>query len=197
MIVIKDKKQALNLLLQGKVLVLPSETSYGISCVANNQKAVDKIFAIKKRDKNKSLLIVVPTIMMAKKYLLWNKLLRELAKNYWPGILTIISEIKKNDLAKGVVSDKKTLALRVTNQPILKYLSSKLSYPLVSTSANISGQEAIYDVNAIVELFEKRKIKPDAILDCGRLPKNKASTIVSVVGDELIVVRQGGLINCK
>ena len=195
MIVIKDKKQAYNFLLSGKVLVLPSETSYGLSCLANNQEAVNKIFAIKKRGKNKSLLVIAPTIKMAKKYLEWNDLLDKLAKKYWPGALTIISgvksEVKKNDLAKGVVSEKNTLALRVTDQPILKYLSSKLALPLVSTSANISGIESTHDVDEVIEAFGKRQEQPDAVFDYGRLLICRPTTVASVINGKVEILRQG------
>ena len=77
--------EAVGQIVEGKVIVFPSETSYGLSCDATNQEAVDKIFKIKGRPSDKPLLIVVPSVEMAKKYLEWNEQIDELAKKYWPG----------------------------------------------------------------------------------------------------------------
>ncbi|MBI5729123.1 MAG: Sua5/YciO/YrdC/YwlC family protein [Candidatus Magasanikbacteria bacterium] len=77
-------------LLSGKTIVFPTETSYGLGCDATNQAAVDKIFKIKGRKSDKPLLVVVPTVEMARKYLAWSDLLGTLAKKYWPGPLTVV-----------------------------------------------------------------------------------------------------------
>ncbi|MFA5062316.1 MAG: L-threonylcarbamoyladenylate synthase [Patescibacteria group bacterium] len=185
-------------LTNGQTIVFPTETSYGLGCDATNQKAVDKIFAIKKRPQTKSLLVVVPTIEMAKKYLEWNDLLEQLASKYWPGPLTIVGEYKNDQptgyqLANGVVSTEKTLALRVTSHPVPKFLSEKISKPLVATSANISETESTYSAQEIIKNFSNQAFQPDIILDYGELPKNKPSTIVSVVGNELKILRQGNV----
>lgn len=185
-------------LIAGQTIVFPTETSYGLGCDATNQNAVDKIFEIKKRPQTKSLLVVVPTIEMAKKYLQWNDLLEQLANKYWPGPLTIVGEYKSdqptaNQLADGVVSKEKTLALRVIDNPVAKFLSEQLGKPLVATSANISETEDTYIAQEIIKNFSNQEFQPDIILDYGELPKNKPSTIVSVVGNELKILRQGNV----
>ncbi len=87
-------------LLNGKTLVFPTETSYGLGCDATNQPAVDKIFKIKGRSSDKPLLVVVPAIEMAKKYLIWNELLEKIATRYWPGPLTVVGEYSLPPLFK-------------------------------------------------------------------------------------------------
>ncbi len=79
-------------LLAGKVVVFPTETSYGIGCDATNQDAVDRIFKIKGRRSDKPLLVVVPNVAMAKEYLVWNNTLEKLANTYWPGAVTVVGE---------------------------------------------------------------------------------------------------------
>jgi len=196
MVILKEEKllQVVNHLQNGKVVVLPSETSYGLSCDATNQKAVDKIFKIKNREEAKSLLIVVPNIDEAKKYLEWNSSLDKLANKYWPGSLTIVNSAKKSKLAKGVVSNQGTLAMRVCALPILVEILELCQQPLVSTSANISGENPLYDHREIIRVFKDRQYIPDAILDYGLLPFNKPSTIVNVVGNKLKILRQGELV---
>lgn len=216
-----NQTEALVYLKSGKTIVFPTETSYGLGCDATNQKAVNKIFEIKGRQPDKPLLVVVPTIGMAKAYLEWNDLLEDLAKKYWftrrseseggPGPLTIVGLLKSKKskkvehnlgvksykLAKGVTSKFGTLAVRVTNADIPKYLSEKLGRPLVATSANVAGLGDIYYSTDVLKMFENRKVKPDVFLDAGILPKNPPTTIISVVGGELKVLRQGSVIVSK
>jgi L-threonylcarbamoyladenylate synthase len=180
----------------GDIIVFPTETSYGIGCDATNQQAVDRIFAIKKRDKNKPLLIVVPDVESAKKYLVWNDNIEKLAKNYWPGLLTVIGEYSGNNLARGVVSKNNTVAVRVTDNLWLKEFCQKINCPLVATSANVSGGVPFYDFAEIKNAFSLSLSdnSPDVLVDAGNLPKNPPSTIVDAVGAPIKLIRQGNII---
>lgn len=166
----------------GNTVVFPTETSYGLGCDSTNQEAVDKIFQIKGRKNDKPLLVVVPSVEMAKKYLVWNDLLEDLSKKYWPGPLTVVGN--GHDLAVGVVASDGTIAVRVTNHPIAKFLSEKLGLPVVATSANLADAGDIYDSKQI-------EVKPDILIDGGVLPQNPPTTIVSVVDNHLKILRQG------
>lgn len=181
---------AVDSLKQGKIVVFPTETSYGLGCDATNQKAVDKIFKIKKRPRSKPLLVVASSVAMAKKYLRWNKTLDKLAKKYWPGPLTIIGE-SRAALAKGVVAPDNTVALRVTSHPIARRLCAKLGRPIVATSANISDAGDAYDSRELVKIFAGKKHAPDFLIDAGYLPRRAPSTIVSVTGEKIKIIRQG------
>jgi L-threonylcarbamoyladenylate synthase len=181
-------------LLAGKTLIFPTETSYGLGCDATSQDAVDAIFKIKVRDESKSLLIVVPSVEMAKKYLVWNNAVEELAKKYWPGPLTIVGNYKLNSgLAQGVVAKNNTVAVRVTTHPIVKFLTESLGRPIVATSGNISGAGDIYNAQDAEAMFSAQANQPDIILDFGQLPKNLPTTIVDMTGDKINILRQGEL----
>ncbi len=212
---IVNQTEAAEYLKSGKTIIFPTETSYGLGCDATNQKAVNNIFKIKGRPDDKPLLVVVPTIEMAKAYLEWTPLLEKLAQKYWftrqngseggPGPLTIVGMQKSKkskklasklgvesyELAKGVASKFGTLALRVTTAKVPKYLSEKLGRPLVATSANIAGSGDIYYSDDVLDMFENKEYLPDAFLDAGILPKNPPTTIVSVVDGEIKILRQG------
>ncbi len=178
----------------GRTLVFPTETSYGLGCNATNKFAVDKVFQIKKRDFSKPLLIIVGSIEEAKKYLVWDETLDKLAKKYWPGPLTIIAQCKiPNFFPLGVVSQSGKLAVRVSKNKLVKEISSKLGYPLVATSANISGQDNIYSAQEIENIFASQITKPDMLLDNGIIPKIKPTTIVEIEKKAWKIVRQGDL----
>ncbi|MDO8626661.1 MAG: Sua5/YciO/YrdC/YwlC family protein [Candidatus Magasanikbacteria bacterium] len=352
-------------ILNGKIIVFPTETSYGLGCDATNQQAVDKIFKIKGRDFKKPLLVVVPSIAEAKKYLAWSKQLEEISKKYWPGALTVVGEyrhpssiamegvgggladgdtrphptlpfakgrgrefrferiagyisslvrrreLRKNQtkaelilwnhlrdkrlngirfrrqhgvgsyivdffqpdtklvieldgdvhyvdkdqvekdrlrtkwlvdsgykvirfdnlqvfnnldavldsiidevfknrdrvppsiamegaggrigsgIARGVISQAGTIALRVTTHPLLKSITEKIGRPLVATSANLSDAGEIYDAKILAEQFKNQEYQPDIMLDYGILTKNKPSTLVSVLNSKIKILRQG------
>lgn len=183
-------------LIFGKVLVFPTETSYGLGCDATNQVAVNKVFAIKGRPDNKPLLVVVPSIEAAKRVISWNPIVEKLSEKYWPGPLTIVGEAAKlenweKSLAKGVVTEDNTVAVRVTNFPMLKSVTEKLGRPLVATSANYSAEGDNYSANDVIESFKDRDVQPDIILNSGTLPNNPPTTIVRVYDDRMVVLRQG------
>ncbi|MBI2037591.1 MAG: threonylcarbamoyl-AMP synthase [Candidatus Magasanikbacteria bacterium] len=197
-------------LFEGKTIVFPTETSYGLGCDATNQEAVDKIFSIKDRADDKPLLIVVPSVEMAKKYLVWNNTIEKLAKAYWPGALTIIGKYnappaplyrgestippKKEGgevLASGVVSKNNTVAVRVSKHDLVKFLSESLGKPLVATSANISGAGEVYSGRAAKIMFAEKEYQPDIILDYGELEHRPPTTLVDASSDTINIIRQG------
>ncbi|OGH91288.1 MAG: threonylcarbamoyl-AMP synthase [Candidatus Magasanikbacteria bacterium RIFOXYD2_FULL_39_9] len=184
--------QAVASLLEGKVLVFPTETSYGLGCDATSQKSVDKIFKMKGRGDDKPLLIVVPTIDVARKYLEWNDAVDRLAKAHWPGALTIVGMAKPNSgLANGVISKFGTVAVRVSANNVVKFLSESLGKALVATSANISGAGDVYNSSEAQAMFSEKVFQPDIILDYGQLEKRPPTTIVDATKDKIKILRQG------
>jgi len=355
MIILKKEniKEIVNALKQGKVLVFPTETSYGMGCDATNQESVERIFQIKNRTKEKPLLVVVDSIQKAKKYLKWNETIEKISKKYWENgdkALTVVGEyldptsvlplkreeadelreqsshpplfkeglgevykriignketllfrqklrkdsttaekilwkelkgkklgglkirrqhgiglyivdfyesktktvieldgdvhfsIEKQEkkdqvrekyledngykiirfnnvdifnnldgvlkhlyynltspnpllekrgrdnLVSGVVSNEKTLALRVTKDLWLKDLCEKFGGPIVATSANIAGEENIYNFKELKKQFSDKDV---IIINSGNLEKKPSSTLVSIVNNKVEVLRQG------
>jgi len=187
--------EVVSLLKKGAVLIFPTETSYGLGCDATNKIAVDNIFEIKKRNKEKPFLVVVDDIKKAKRYLKWNETIENLVEKHWlnsKDVLTVVGDYKttwfKKNLVSGVVSNEKTLALRVTKNVWLKELCEKLSCPIVATSANIADEENIYNFKEIKKQFSDKDV---IIIEGGDLEKKPSSTLVSVVDDKIKVLRQG------
>ncbi|PIT88719.1 MAG: threonylcarbamoyl-AMP synthase [Candidatus Magasanikbacteria bacterium CG10_big_fil_rev_8_21_14_0_10_36_32] len=201
MIILKitDLDKVVELLRKGKEIIFPTETSYGLGCDATNQFAVDTIFKIKERPIAKSLLIIVLNAETAKKYLVWNEMLEKISQKYWPGPLTVIGSYKKNpfwqfwkkNLARGVVGTDNSVAVRVTDYPLMSELSARLGCPIVATSANVSGNGDFYNSQEVIGQFSDQKFSPDALIDGGALPLRSPTTIVSVIDNKLKVLRQG------
>lgn len=180
---------------EGKTIVYPTETCYGLGCDATNGQAVDKIFEIKHRQKDKPLLVIAdnPSIMMD--YVDWNITLEKIAERYWPGPLTVVVRAKNDNLPPGVRGEDGTIAFRITDHTFAAELSRELGKPIVSTSANISSYASPYDVMSVLETFEKNDVKPDIVINAGTLPEHAPSTIIRLTKDgEFFVLRQGEVI---
>lgn len=181
-------------LAEGKTIVYPTETCYGLGCDATNGGAVRRIFQIKGRMENKPLLILVADAEMAARYVQTSELFERLAKKYWPGALTIVAPKKESGrLATGVVSPENTVAVRVSSQQFVRELLRSFGKPIVSTSANIAGGENPYDPEDVIAMFSGRIVEPDVLIDGGVLPQCKPTTIADISAGKLNIIRQGEL----
>lgn len=176
------------LLEQGKVILYPTDTIWGIGCDATNPKAVEKIFEIKERSKGKSLIVLVDSIEMLKDYV----------KNFPPIAPDIIRAAKNplsviysesKGLAKNVSADS-SICIRVVDNDFCKALIHKLGRPITSTSANLAGDAA---PSIFAEITEQIKSSVDYVVQLYHdvLTKPKASTIIRLYEDNSFdIIRQ-------
>jgi L-threonylcarbamoyladenylate synthase len=127
----------------------PTDTIWGIGCSALIEDAIERIYEIKQRDSSKPFILLVSDLKMLKRYITRIHPRIETLLDYYDRPLTIIYNEAQNlpDLA---VSRHKTVGIRITRDPFCQELISRLNAPLISTSANISGEDipAIYqDIN--------------------------------------------------
>lgn len=169
-------EKTVEVLNQGGVILYPTDTIWGIGCDASNQKAVDKIYKIKKRIESKSLLILVDSPDRISQYVKEvDHLALELLNSY-DKPLTVIFPGSKN-LAKGVAADDKSIGIRVVNDEFCRQVITKFGQAITSSSANISGFSApirfqdISDeikngVDYVVNLHQEhiRDMKPSRII---------------------------------
>ena len=173
-----DVKELVTALKNGAVLILPTDTVYGLVCDSTNEKAVEKIFEIKKRDKSKTLPVFVNGIKMAEEYAVIDGTQREFLGKNWPGAVTVVLHGKKG-LSPLVYKDG-TIALRQSNYKLVIDIMELLGKPMAQTSANISGWPALIKISEIIKTFSETAIQPDIIIDAGDLPKNTSSKIVDL-----------------
>ena len=184
----EEVKSSIKMLKEGKILVVPTDTVYGICSDATNEKAVEKIFRIKNRDKNNPLNILVSSVDMAKKYTKnFNKIAETLANKFWPGALTMVFE--KNDLIpKIVTANKETIGVRIPDNEVTLNIINELSLPIACPSANISGRPSGTVVEDIKSDF---KDNVDIYIDCGPSKIGIESTIVKINENSVEILRQG------
>ena len=165
---------------RGKVVILPTDTVYGLSALASDQKAVRKIYALKRRESKKPLVILMKSFCMLREYCNLSRkqylYLKEGLKGERP--LTVILKNKDGKL-KHLANEKGGLAVRIPRRSdFLIKLLKKINQPIVSTSLNISGQKEIENLENIEKIFDLKD--DDLILDGGELKNEKTSRIEDI-----------------
>ena len=168
----------------GGIVVSPTDTVYGMLADAFNTDAVNRIYTIKDREKNKPLLILSKDLESVKKFS--NKEVPDIIKKNIPGELTFIVPLLE-ELKNRFIYLKDTVALRIPNDKYMQ-LILKGTNPLVAPSANPSGYGVILDGNELAELY---KDKADLIVNAGVLENKMPSTLYDCLENK--VLRQGSV----
>jgi len=172
---------ATRFLKEGRVLVLPTDTIYGLSCRADNQAAIKKIFRLKKRDSKFPLLVLVDGLAMLKKYVFISRRQEKLVRNYWRDArpTTVILSHRRN-LPKELTGISDGLALRLPKSKFLIKILDRVGVPLVSTSLNISGRAAITDLKNLSLHFPTAPRNIDLIIDTGKSRRQRPSRLIDL-----------------
>ncbi len=156
----KEIQQTAEQLKAGKTILYPTDTIWGIGCDATNSSAVKKIYEIKKRADNKSLIILLDDINKLNLYVVKVPDIAWQIVEYAEGPLTVIYPKGKN-IAPELMGEDGSIAIRITKDVFCKKLIYKLGRPLVSTSANISGEDfkgSFSDVSEEIKKSSRIKI---------------------------------------
>lgn len=132
-------RKCLDVLKNGGVIVYPTDTVWGIGCDATNENAVKKVYALKKREDSKALICLVAHQAMLERHVAMVPDAAYDIMDLAEKPTTIVFDEPKG-VAKNLVADDNTLAIRVASDRFCQYLINKFGKPIVSTSANISGE---------------------------------------------------------
>lgn len=186
----KDISKAVQLLMKGKLVAIPTETVYGLAANALDTTAVAGIFRAKNRPTFDPLIIHTYSIEKAKEYVTkFPSELEKLAEAYWPGPLTLLLS-KRNVIPDLVTSGLYNVAVRIPNHALTLELLQQLNFPLAAPSANPFG----YISPTRPEHVNKQLgNEVDYILDGGACEVGIESTIVGMEDGKVCVYRLGGL----
>ena len=170
------------------VVIYPTETLYGLGGDCFSPKVIKRIFAIKYRSFSNPLSVVVSDLDMLDKIAKEKpSIFNTLANNFWPGALTLVLKAAPL-LPSELLGPGGTIAVRLTGLTWLRRLIFFCGFPLISTSANVSGQPSILEPDQAYALF---KGKVDLVIDGGRLSGDRPSTIVDLTLPEPKILREG------
>ena len=183
-------KKSISLLKKCECVGIPTETVYGLAANAYSNKAVMKIFKLKKRPTNNPLIVHYYNLDSAKKDCQFNKIFLKFYRKLCPGPITFILKLKEESLiSKKVTNNKNTIAIRFPSHPISRYLLKKINFPLAAPSANIStGISPVTKKDVKEEFGNKLKY----VLDGGWSKLGLESTIIDLTHKPQ-VLRLGGL----
>lgn len=182
----QEVRNAVGELEEGNIIVYPTDTVWGIGCDATNAEAVQKIYQLKNREESKSLVILVSSLEMLKKYIpdVPQKALSLLEETKKP---TTIIYKNPNGLAKNTIATDNSVAIRIPNHDFCQSLVTTFDKPIVSTSANISGNPT---PKSFSEIDTPILVGADYVVNLEREKiTDKSSTILRIVGDEIEVIR--------
>lgn len=178
---------------KGGLVVIPSDTVYGLAVDATNKSAVEKLIQFKKRPPGKPISVFVKDLDQAEELVIINKDQRMMLKKILPGPFTIVLT-SKHKLTKELESEKGKLGIRLPNFNFINKLTREFNKPITATSANISGLSPHYSIETFLKTLSKEKMRLlDLIIDFGKLPRNKPSTVIDLSQGEFKILRVGDL----
>lgn len=183
-------EEAVAVIKQGGIVALPTETYYGLAADPFNEKALKRIFELKKRPFNKAILTLVGTredISCLSDRI--EPVYTPVMDYFWPGPVTLLFQAKAG-LSPLLTGDTGTIGVRISSHPVAREICERVGQPITATSANLSGKEAAISAQ---EVFNQLGAGIDLIVDGGSTSGGKGSTIVDLEGVSLKLVRSGAI----
>jgi L-threonylcarbamoyladenylate synthase len=179
-------RKAATILIDGGVVVYPTDTVYGLGCVPKIPEAAKRICFIKGRA-DKPLPIASSDTDAAKQLVKFNPAAERLAERFWPGPLMIVLP-SRVEYSKWITHGAKTLGVRVPNHSVARQLAQLIGGAIVSTSANRSGKEPPRTAKRVAETIGT---EVDLIIDAGETAGGKPSTVVDLSRENVWILRKG------
>jgi tRNA threonylcarbamoyl adenosine modification protein (Sua5/YciO/YrdC/YwlC family) len=171
---------------KGGIIAYPTDTTYGIGCSILSKKGIERIYLLKQREKKKPFSFICTDLSEVSRYAQVSNFAFRVLKRYLPGPYTFVMD------ATGIVPDllvtrQKTVGIRIPDNEICLAIVRELGHPIITTSANRSGEEPIGDPFLVEEELGARL---DLVIDGGHLTAD-VSSVVSLIGDVPVVLRKG------
>ena len=177
---------AIDVLQHGGLVAFPTDTVYGLAAPVFNIESIERLYLVKGRNHTKAIAVLLGDAGDLDKVASQiNVAARKLAKNFWPGPLTLVLP-RHPDLPE-LLAPLPTIGVRVPNHPIALELLHATG-PLAVTSANLSGAESACSANDVLEQLAGRV---HLVLDGGKTPGGVPSTVVDCTGPEFVILRAG------
>jgi L-threonylcarbamoyladenylate synthase len=177
--------------LQNKgVIAYPTETVYGIGSNVFAVESVERIYRLKNRDQSKALIVIASdTIQIGDLVSDIPEAAEKLMENFWPGPLTLVFKASA-DLQQSAFRHSQTIAIRIPDCSICLALLKTCGFPIISTSANHSGEPPATNAQQVEKMFGDQL---DLIVDGGETPSSTPSTVVDVTRLPVRILREGAI----
>lgn len=178
-IITSDVNLAIKFLDSKKIICYPTDTVYGIGCRINFTESVKKIFEIKERSYNKPLSVAFYDLNQAKDFIILDNKQENFIKEHIDQPYTFIVKKNKQKISDLITANTEFVGIRIINNEIVKKLTEK--YPIITTSANLSGNKY---TSSFEQIDEKIKERVDLILK-GECKYKKPSCVIDLINFEI------------
>ena len=179
---------AVQVLRGGGVVAFPTDTLYGLAVDPRSAEAVERLFALKTRDRNVAVPLVASDLEQAMRAGEFGPRERRVADLFWPGPLSVVIPARTS-IARASLGGGSTIAIRVPAHPVARELAAAFGFCVTATSANTSGQPPAVSADAVALALPD----VDLLLDGGHVPGGARSTIVAFDNDGPVLLRAGAV----
>lgn len=179
-------QRAVAALVEGELVAYPTDTYYGMGCDPASKRAIDRLYALKGRDRKKPLALLCPDLSQVARYARVTNFAYRLMKHLTPGPYTFILEATRL-VPQMLTTKQKEVGIRVPDSDLVRSLASDLGRPLVTTSASGRDGQPLTDAREIRDTWGHALA---LILDAG-VTLSEPSTVISLVHDEIDILREG------
>ena len=171
---------------QGGLIAYPTDTTYGLGCDIFNRRGIKNIYQIKQRDARKPFSFICSDLSDAANYARVSNFAFKIMKRHLPGPYTFVLDATRV-VPDSLTTRQKTVGIRIPADEIALAIVRELGHPLVTTSANLTGETPLHDP-AEIELAMGRML--DLVID-GGIRYGDPSTVISLIDDKIEVLREG------
>ncbi len=182
----RNIEKVVDTLKEGGIIAYPTDTYYGIGCDILNKKAIERIYKLKNRNKNKPFSFICSNLKHISDYAKVSNYSYRTLKRLLPGPYTFIFEGSKL-VPKIMLTKRKTAGIRVPDHNVCLELVEELGNPIISTTATMPDRSIIYDPSLIHDEFQH---DIDIVIDSGQVA-GKPSSVVSLIDDSPEIIREG------
>jgi L-threonylcarbamoyladenylate synthase len=180
-------KKASEIIKNGGIAIVPTETVYGFAVNAFNIEAQKIIYKIKGRNYKKPLVLMARNIKDLEILVKISKKALEITRRFWPGQLTLI--FPTTDLGKILSGGRKDLGVRIPNNKFMLKLLEEIGGPIFTTSVNLSAKKSAKDINEVLDFYGVA----DIIIDGGKCKFSFESTVIDMIQFPYVIIRNGCL----
>jgi L-threonylcarbamoyladenylate synthase len=186
-----DIQQAIRIIKQGGIVIFPTDTAFGIGCRIDDEKAIKRLFTIRKRPKTQATPVLLADLKMGEKYLqlVPDEVIENLIELYWPGALTIVLKSKTENVPELVRGGTDTIGVRVPDHLTMLEIINGVGVPILGPSANFHGEKTPYSFKEL----DPELIKLVDYVVPGECHTKQASTVVDCTVSPWKILRQGAV----
>ena len=179
-------RECIDALSGGDIVALPTETVYGLACLALEEQSVDKVFQLKKRPSDNPLIVHVLDLDQAQMVAVLNPIAKLLCNEFWPGPLTLILP-KRDELPGNVTACLETVAVRSPSHALFRTVLKEVGQPLAAPSANPHSKLSPTNAEEVLEFFDSEL----PVLDGGKCTFGVESTVLDLTSEKPSILRPG------